>query len=62
MGGKGLFDGTVIIGLAADAHSGLSDGFLKASLAAVIDQRGGRLQKWREGRMRRREGRRVHRY
>lgn len=36
------FHGIVIIGLAADAHSGLSDGSLKASLAGVIDQRGGK--------------------
>lgn len=52
MGVKGRFDSILIIGLAVDAHSGLSDGFLKASLVAVIDQHGGRLQKRRNGVMR----------
>lgn len=46
MGGRRLFDSVLIIGSAVDACSGLNDGTLKASLAAVIDQCRG---KWREG-------------
>lgn len=44
-----------ITSLTIDAYSGLSDRSLKASLAAVIDQCSGRLRKWREGKMRKRE-------
>lgn len=49
-----FFDSILIIGLAVNPHSGLSNGSLKASLAAVIDQCRVRLQEWREGKMRRR--------
>lgn len=38
MGGRGLFDGILIIGPAVDVYFGLSDGSLKACLAAVLDQ------------------------
>lgn len=53
---EGTFDSVLVIGLAVDAHSGLSDGSLKASLVAVIDQCRGRLESGERGR---REGARV---
>ena len=56
MARRGLFDGVLIIGHAADAHSGLSDGSLKACLAAEFDRcRGKARKKCREGKMRGRE-------